>query len=155
MSEAGRSIPAMTARLAPYLSFAGNAREALDFYAGVLGGSPQITTFGAFGYETDAELVMHGALETDAGLSLFAADDTRPDSTRVKAPVDPGWVTLAVMGDDDAALRRWWEGLADGGDIVMPLEVAPWGDAFGELHDRYGVKWMFNISGAPAGPSVS
>ena len=29
----------------------------------------------------------------------------------------------------------------------MPLEVAPWGDAFGQLVDKYGVSWMVNIAG--------
>ena len=30
----------------------------------------------------------------------------------------------------------------------MPLEKAPWGDSFGQLNDRYGTPWMFNIAGA-------
>ena len=140
----------MTARLTPYLNFRGKAREALAFYAGVLGGTPEITTYGAFGHGTGAEadLVMHGALETDTGLALFAADDNRPDGPRVDGAVDPGWVTLALMGDDDALLRRCWAGLVEGGTVVVPLETAPWGDAFGEVNDRYGVKWMVNIAGA-------
>ncbi len=29
----------------------------------------------------------------------------------------------------------------------MPLEVAPWGDAFGMLTDKFGVDWMVNITG--------
>ncbi len=142
----------MTARLSPYLSFRSGAREALDFYASVLGGTPQITTFGSFGYGegADADLVMHGALETESGINLYASDDNRPDSVRADGPVDPGWVTLALMGDDEAALRSAWDGLADGGTVVVPLEAAPWGDSFGEVNDRYGVKWMINISGAPA-----
>jgi PhnB protein len=32
----------------------------------------------------------------------------------------------------------------------MPLEVAPWGDAFGMCTDRFGVSWMVNIAGAPS-----
>lgn len=151
----GRSIPAMTTQLAPYLNFAGTAREVLGFYASVLGGTPQITTYAEFGHEDEGDHVMHGALETESGLSLFVADDLRPDSPRQDGPVDPGWVTLALMGDDDAALRRWWAGLAEGGEITVPLETAPWGASFGELHDRYGVKWMVNISApAPAEPTA-
>ena len=142
----------MTARLTPYLNFRGEAREALAFYASVLGGTPEITTYGSYGHGEGeaAELVMHGALETEAGLALFAADDNRPDSIRADGPVDPGWVTLALMGDDDALLRRCWAGLVEGGTVVVPLETAPWGDAFGEVNDRYGVKWMVNIAGTAA-----
>jgi uncharacterized glyoxalase superfamily protein PhnB len=29
----------------------------------------------------------------------------------------------------------------------MPLEVAPWGDAFGMCMDRFGISWMVNIEG--------
>jgi PhnB protein len=138
----------MSAKLSPYLNFKGTAREALEFYATVLGGTLEIATFSTFGYGDgpDADLVMHGVLTTEAGISLYAADDNRADSPRIDGPVDPGWVTLALMGDDDALLRGIWDGLAEGGSVVVPLEIAPWGDAFGEVNDRYGVKWLINIS---------
>ena len=34
-----------------------------------------------------------------------------------------------------------------GGVIVQPLVAAPWGDTFGAVNDKFGVKWMVNISG--------
>jgi len=138
----------MTATLAPYLNFKGTAREARAFYASVFGGTPEITTYGSFGHGegADAELVMHGALETGTGLTLYVADDNRPDTVRIDGPVDPGWVTLALIGDDEAVLRAAWDGLIDGGSIVVPLETAPWGATFGEVNDRYGVKWLINIT---------
>src|SRR6185295_13415731 len=47
---------AMGATLNPYLSFTDNARQALQFYQGVLGGELTLNTFGAFGAEgPDAE----------------------------------------------------------------------------------------------------
>ncbi len=55
--------------------------------------------------------------------------------------------TVSLSGDDDAALRGWWDGLAAGGTVDMPLEQAPWGDHFGQLTDRFGIGWMFNIAG--------
>ncbi len=39
----------MTVRLNPYLHFAGNAREAMDFYRSVLGGTLDVMTFGDVG----------------------------------------------------------------------------------------------------------
>ena len=53
-------------------------------------------------------------------------------------------------GRDDAELRRYWSGLAEGGQVVQPLEKAPWGDSFGMCTDRFGVNWMVNIAGVPA-----
>ena len=41
----------MTSRLNPYISFAGNARQAMEFYKGVFGGTLTLNTFGEFGAE--------------------------------------------------------------------------------------------------------
>ena len=60
-------------------------------------------------------------------------------------------ITISLSGDDEAELRGYWDKLSDGGEVAMPLEVAPWGDAFGQLVDKYGVSWMVNIAGPGAG----
>ena len=56
---------------------------------------------------------------------------------------------LSLSGDDDATLRGYWDALADGGSVTVPLETAPWGDTFGMLVDKFGVPWMVNIAGSP------
>ena len=63
---------------------------------------------------------------------------------------EPAGFSVSLSGDDDATLRGYWDKLADGGMILQPLEVAPWGDAFGMLTDKYGITWLVNISGAAA-----
>lgn len=47
-------------------------------------------------------------------------------------------------------LRGYWEQLADGGTVTVPLEKQMWGDEFGMCVDRYGIGWMVNI-GQPQG----
>ena len=59
-------------------------------------------------------------------------------------------ITVSLSGDDGDELRRFWDGLADGGTVTMPLEKAMWGDTFGMVVDRYGVNWLVNISGSAA-----
>ncbi len=39
----------MASRLNPYISFAGNAQQAMEFYKKVFGGSLALNTFGEFG----------------------------------------------------------------------------------------------------------
>ncbi|UOE42795.1 VOC family protein [Agromyces larvae] len=136
----------MAVTLNPYVSFDGNAREALEFYHSVFGGELNTSTFGEFGQgeASEADKVMHGQL-TAGGLTLMAADN--PNGVEYQRPAG---FSISLSGDDDEALRRYWDGLADGATIVEPLEVAPWGDAFGILVDRYGVGWMVNIAGAAA-----
>lgn len=136
--------------LNPYISFRGTAREAMEYYAALFGGELTLSTFRDFGMpgvaDEELDLIMHGNLAAPGGMTLMGAD--APASMQVPAE---SYITISLSGEDDAELRRLWAGLADGGNVTMPLEVAPWGDAFGELTDRFGVKWMMNITGAANG----
>ncbi len=137
--------------LNPYLSFRGNAREAMEFYKSVFGWELTVSTFGEFqmpGISADeADKIMHGQLTTPAGFTLMGSD------TPEGMPYDDasGGITVSISGDNETELRGYWDGLADGGEITLPLEQAPWGDSFGQLNDRYGTPWMFNIAGSPQG----
>ena len=53
--------------------------------------------------------------------------------------------TISLSGEDEAELRGYRNRLRDGGTVGVPLEKAPWGDAFGMCTDRFGVDWMVNI----------
>mgnify|MGYP002586672347 CR=1 FL=1 len=134
----------MAQKLNPYITFNGNCAEAMDFYAAVLGGTPDVTHFRDFGMDADG--VMHAALETPAGFHLFASDYAEG----MDAPLQQGNnIQVSIAGDESEALRGYWEGLAEGGQVLMPLERQPWGDDYGQLVDRFGVRWHVNI--APAG----
>ena len=55
--------------------------------------------------------------------------------------------SVSLSGEDDAELRGYWDRLSDGGTVTMPLNQAPWGDAFGMCVDKFGVTWLVNIAG--------
>jgi PhnB protein len=133
----------MAARLNPYLHFKDNARQAMEFYRGVFGGTLTVNTFGEFGAQDspDAAKLMHAQLETDSGFTLMASD-TPADMDR-----NPGDnISISLSGDDAGTLRGYWEKLSDGGSVSVPLEKQMWGDEFGMCVDRFGVPWMVNIS---------
>ena len=134
----------MASRLNPYLNFAGNAREAMQRYEQVFGGTLTVMTFaeGGMADAPDPQQVMHAQLETPDGFTLMASD--LPPGT---ALVEGNSAHVSLSGDDADALRRWWAGLSEGGTVTMPLEKAPWGDEFGACTDRFGTSWMVNISG--------
>ena len=138
----------MPTHLNPYLSFRDSAREAMDFYQSVLGGEVTRSTFGEFDASEDPaerDKIMHSMLVTDGGLVLMAAD------TPNAMEYTPGSnFAISLSGEDDAELRGYWEKLADGATVVMPLERAPWGDVFGMCVDRFGVRWMVDIAGSAA-----
>ncbi|ODT65049.1 MAG: hypothetical protein ABS75_32930 [Pelagibacterium sp. SCN 63-23] len=135
----------MAARLNPYIGFRNNAREALTFYHAIFGGELSLMTFAESGMAegpAQADNIMHGQLETPGGMVLMASD------TPASMPlVDGSNISISLSGDDEALLRRYWDELLTGGDAVMPLGKAPWGDTFGMLVDRFGVSWMVNIAG--------
>ncbi|WP_322920577.1 VOC family protein [Nocardioides renjunii] len=141
----------MTITLNPYLSFPdGRAREAMELYQSVLGGELSVMTFGDMGTEGPlAEQVMHGQLETPAGLVLMGAD-APPEMVQVTFG-DSMSVSLSGGPEDAEELRGWFAALSEGGEVRQPLEAAPWGDEFGMLVDRFGVSWMVNVAGAAAG----
>ena len=135
----------MTLRLNPYLSFNGNARAAMKFYATVFGGELELSTFGQYGTK-EAGLrnkIMHATMFTDNGFTLMASD--MPPGMEHSAGNN---ITISLSGDDAEALRGYWKKLSRGGQVTMPLEKQIWGDEFGQCVDKFGIAWMVNITGA-------
>ncbi|GAA2111874.1 VOC family protein [Microlunatus panaciterrae] len=137
----------MTSRLNPYISFRDNAREAMEFYKDVFGGTLTLSTFGEFGDKDSpqADKIMHGMLVTDKDFALMAAD------TPAGMSHNPGDnVAVSLSGDDADDLRGYWAKLSEGGTVSVPLEKQMWGDEFGACVDKFGISWMVNI-GQPQG----
>jgi PhnB protein len=134
-------------RLNPYLTFNGNARAAMKFYATVFGGELNLTTFGQYGTKEAAlrNKVMHAMLETDRQFTLMASD-LAPGMQH-----SPGNnIAVSLSGDDVDTLRGYWKKLSRGGDVTTPLEKQMWGDEFGQCTDRFGISWLVNITHAQA-----
>lgn len=138
----------MQTRLNPYLNFKDNARQAMEFYHTVFGGKLTMNTFKEFHASQDPsedEKIMHAVLEADNGIVFMAADT--PNGMEYRAGTT---MNMSLSGDNETALRGYYEKLAAGGTVRMPLEQAPWGDTFGMLSDKFGVAWLVNIAGAKA-----
>lgn len=138
----------MNTRLNAYISFKDNAREAMTFYQGVFGGKLTVSTFAEFHVSQDPSednKIMHSMLETETGIVFMAAD------TPNAMEFTPGArISMSLSGENETELKGYWDKLAEGGRVNMPLEKAPWGDSFGMLTDKFGVDWMVNISGQHA-----
>lgn len=134
----------MAVQLNPYLGFRDNARAAMEFYQSVFGGTLNISTFKEFHASQDPaedDLVMHAQLEGDNGITFMASD------TPARMDYTPGnTFNMSLSGDDEATLRGWFDKLADGGTVTMPMDKAPWGDIFGMCVDKFGVSWLVNAS---------
>ena len=132
----------MSISLNPYLNFPGNAREAMTYYQGIFGGELTISTFAEFGMaEMHAEGTMHSQL-IHPNFTLMASD-AMPGAEQTWGGTRN---YIAFMGDDPDTLLGWYRALAADGKPGMPLEVQVWGDMYGDVMDKFGIEWMFNVS---------
>ncbi|MCU1413779.1 MAG: glyoxalase [Microbacteriaceae bacterium] len=122
---------------APYLHFAGTARDALAFYQAVFGGELTVHSKADFGAtKGDLDAVAHGIL--DGPVSLFAADGDESFSST-------GLMFSLLGAADPTTLRRWFASLAEGGTVVDDLQERPWGASDGQVRDRYGLLWLIGF----------
>ena len=134
----------MQSKLNPYISFKDNARQAMAFYQSVFGGELTMQTFSDFQASSDPsedDKIMHAVLEAENGITFMAADTPNQMEYRPGASI-----SMSLFGDNETELSTYFEKLAEGGTIVMPLEKAAWGDSFGMCLDQFGIAWMVNIS---------
>lgn len=117
--------------LTPYLQFDGTARAALGFYRDVFGGELVVHSFADFGRQDGlGDAVAHGILH--GRVELFAADvPTGQDALALRG------ILFALLGTaEPAELKRWFAALADGGEVLDPLALKPWGDHDGQVPGR-------------------
>jgi PhnB protein len=135
----------MVSRLNPYIAFPGTARAAMSFYQSVFGGDLVLNTFGEAGMQdANPDGIMHAMLTAPNGMVLMGSDAFTEDEQSVGTGM-----SISLSGDEAAELRGYWDGLSADAEILEPLVQAPWGDTFGMLIDKFGVKWMVNIAGKP------
>jgi PhnB protein len=132
----------------PYLNFNGNTEDAFIFYKSVLGGEfAQVMRFkdvpgGAGQLESEEDKIMHIALPVGNGNMLMGTDVT---SNMPQVSFGTNF-SICISPDSEQQAHQVFNGLAEGGSVIMPLEKMFWGDWFGQLTDKYGVQWMMNYS---------
>ena len=129
-------------KLIPYLHFAGNARDVLNFYKDALGGNiVQLGTYGESPMPSDEDYkdkVMHARFVFDGNMIMVSdVFKGQPVSTN-------GNIQLSVDVDNESKLDEVFNKMAEGGTVTMPLADQFWGAKFGMLIDKFGVSWMFN-----------
>jgi PhnB protein len=132
--------------LTPYLTFNGEAAEAMKFYHSVLGGELVMQTFGEVKMNKkpeDKDLIVHATLKNE-GLTFMASDAMPERQSKFGDNVH-----MSISGQDGAKLTKVFDGLAKGGKVDMPMAKQFWGDTYGQLTDKFGIHWMVNITAQP------
>lgn len=113
-----------------YLTFAGNCREAFEFYRSVFGGDFHVfATFGEGPSDMDVPI----------GGGVLMGSDAGPQAPAVNAGNNFS-LSVATGGkqESDALLAK----LSAGGAVTMPMEETFWGAYFGMCTDKFGINWM-------------
>jgi len=133
-----------------YLNYDGQAEEAFQFYAGVLGGKlSDVFRFGAMPGQGEqlppalANRVMHVTLHLPDGQVLMASDTMDGMGPPHQAGNN---FSISIHPDSREHAEKLFAGLAEGGTVTMPLADQFWGDYFGSLVDRFGIQWMVNYN---------
>jgi PhnB protein len=137
-----------------YLNFTHNTEEAFNFYKSVFGGDfvdGKINRFGEISpmegmppiAEEDKNLVMHVALPILGGHLLMGSD--APESMGFKLNQGNN-VYVALHSDSRSEADTLFAKLSEAGEVEMPMQDMFWGDYYGALTDKFGIKWMVNYT---------
>jgi PhnB protein len=130
-------------KLHPYLNFAGNTEEVLNFYKDALNGEiDMVSRYGESPMPVDDDYkqkIMHSRLK-------FGDDNVIMMSDAMKGrPVNVGGnIQLSIGTHDEEKTKKIFDALSAGGTVMMPLAKQFWGATFGMLKDKFGVDWMLN-----------
>lgn len=139
-------------KVSTYLNFERETEAAFNFYKSVF--KTEFSEYGIMRFgdipempdqpaipEEDKQLVMHIELPIIDGHTLMGT----------AAPQSMGFslnkgnnVYIMLQPDTRAETKELFDALLVGGEIEQDLQEMFWGDYYGSLIDKFGVRWMFN-----------
>jgi PhnB protein len=129
----------------PYLFFDGRCEEAIEFYRRALGA--EVTSLVRFKESPEQSMVPPGAGDKVMHMSFRIGDTTllASDGSCEGRPGFQGF-SLSLTVPNDAEAEQKFAGLADGGQVQMPLTKTFFSSRFGMVADRFGVSWMIYVA---------
>jgi PhnB protein len=133
-------MPGIT-QVQPYLFFDGRCDEALDFYRRVLGA--EVTMLMRYKESPDPQMCPPSAGDKVMHATFRIGDTTAmaSDGRNQGAPRFEGFA-LSITVPSEPEAERLFAGLAEGGQVHMPLAKTFFAARFGMVADRFGVTWM-------------
>lgn len=134
-----------------YLSFDGNAVQAIDFYSEVFNTfKVKKVRFKEFTQdpnyplpEDELDMIMESSMEFAEGIIMMS--DILPSMKKVTGELIKGNnMMISIIIEDKQALEIYFSKLSVGGYVIMPISNTPWSSCFGMVIDKFGVTWKFN-----------
>jgi predicted 3-demethylubiquinone-9 3-methyltransferase (glyoxalase superfamily) len=132
-------------RVTTFLMFEGQAEEAINFYLALFKDS-EVLSIRRYGRGQDgAEGSVEHAVFSLAGQEFMAIDS----SVKHNFGFTPS-ISLFVQCEDEKEIDDLFTRLAEGGEVLMPLDTYGFSRKFAWIEDRFGVSWQLNWDDAPA-----
>jgi len=131
------------ATLNPYLTFDGTCREAMTFYSKCLGGTLTLMTVGdspasAQIAKENHHHIMHSSVT--AGSLVLMASDRLGTGEHIEGTN----ISLMLQCGSEEEIRSLFAKFSEGGTVNTEFKVEFWGAMYGDVTDRFGLRWMFN-----------
>ncbi|HVM53902.1 MAG TPA: VOC family protein [Acidimicrobiales bacterium] len=135
----------------PYVFFSdGQCAAAFRRYHEVFGGELQVMTNADVPAGVDPmpgappEAVMHASIQIGDSF-LMGSDDPTGDGGPKTG------VAVSFSAPDEQVAKNAFDALAEDGEVTMPFGATFFSKGFGMCVDRFGVSWMVDTQGEPAG----
>jgi PhnB protein len=128
----------------PYLDFNGRCDEALEFYQKAIGA--KVGMLMRFKDAPDKSMITPGN-ENKVMHAQFQVGDTTVMASDGRSTGSANFhgIMLSISADSAAAADKLFAGLADGGQVHMPLGKTFFSPRFGMVADKFGVGWMIVV----------
>lgn len=129
-------------KIIPHLWFDGEAEAAARLYTSLIPDSriERVSRYGKAGFER------HGRPEGTVMTVAFTLGGYRLVGLNGGPQFRPTpAISYALVLEDESAVDRVWDGLAEGSYVLMPLACYDWSPKYGWLSDRFGVSWQMLI----------
>jgi len=129
----------------PYLNFDGRCDEALEFYKKAIGAKVAMlmrwkdSPDKAMCTLENAEKVMHSQFQI-GDTTIMASDGRNAGKPNFQG------IMLSIAVGSEAEADRLFNGLAEGGQVQMPLGKTFFSPRFGMVADKFGVGWMILVA---------
>lgn len=141
-------------QIQPYLSYNGACDEAIAFYREALGAKELIKMRFKEAPPDPAhpmppefaEKIMHATLQIGDAQLMMSDGGCMTGNEKFQG------FSISLTAPDVATAERFFNALAQGGQVTMPFQKTFWSPGFGMVSDRFGVPWMVT---APTNPSAA
>jgi PhnB protein len=124
----------------PFLTFAGNCNEAVNFYVSILGGSIDFITYAGPGVGDARGPVKLGMVKI-AGVAMLCRDAAGKRDEGMNPPCG-----LFIAFDSYEEIDNAFYAFKGEAIIFEPLDKYPFAERYCSFIDRFGISWQFAVN---------